>query len=112
MHPESKYIFETLHVEPWGRYLSGIFELIAGFLLLVPATQLLGASLALGVMAGAIASHLFILGIVVQDDGGLLFGLAWAVAICSSLILILQREQVTSLLIKLKTKIRAKHNVA
>ena len=29
----------------------------------------------LGIMAGAILSHLFVLGIEVQEDGGLLFGL-------------------------------------
>jgi len=44
-------------------------------------------------MAGAIFSHLTILGIVVMDDGGLLFGLALAVAVCSVLLLFLQRRR-------------------
>src|SRR5262245_175833 len=74
--PESKYIFETLGAEPWGRIASGVVELIASILLLLPATAGIGAVLALGVMAGAIVSHLTKLGIEVQGDGGLLFGLA------------------------------------
>ena len=55
---ESVYIFSTLGVEPWGRILSGIVELVAAILLLVPATTTVGAVLALAVMAGAIGSHL------------------------------------------------------
>jgi putative oxidoreductase len=35
-----------------------------------------GAVISLGVISGAIFFHLTKLGIVVQDDGGLLFGLA------------------------------------
>lgn len=78
--PESRFIFETLGVEPWGRIASGIAELACVVLLLVPRTAATGAVLALGVMGGAIASHLFVLGIEVQGDGGLLFGLACLVA--------------------------------
>jgi putative oxidoreductase len=84
--PESIFIFSTLQVEPWGRWLSGVMELVASILILVPQTQILGALLAAGVMAGAIVSHLFILGIEVQGDGGLLFGLACVVLICSSIV--------------------------
>ena len=76
---ESVYIFTTLGVEPWGRIGSGVAELVAATLLLIPRTIVYGALLAAAVMAGAIASHLTMLGIVVQDDGGLLFGLGWAI---------------------------------
>ena len=92
--PESVYIFTKVGLEPWGRIGSGIAELIAAILILTPATTWLGASLALAVMAGAIFSHLTVLGIVVMDDGGLLFGLALAVAACSTLLLFLQRRRV------------------
>ena len=81
--PESVFIFSTLHAEPWGRWLSGIFELIVSVLLLVPAAQILGTILAIGVMIGAIFSHIFILGITIQGDGGLLFSLACIVTISS-----------------------------
>ena len=92
--PESVYIFTKVGLEPWGRIGSGIAELIAAILILIPATTWLGAGLALAVMAGAIFSHLTVLGIVVMDDGGLLFGLALAVAACSTLLLFLQRGRV------------------
>jgi uncharacterized membrane protein YphA (DoxX/SURF4 family) len=92
--PESKYIFSTLGIEPWGRWFSGMSELIASILLLIPATQLIGAVMAVGIMGGAILSHLFVLGIVVQDDGGTLFGLACTVLVCSLGIIWIRREEI------------------
>lgn len=92
--PESKYIFATLGVEPGGRIFSGVIELIASILLLVPATQVFGAAVAIGVMSGAILSHIFVLGLVVQNDGGLLFSLACIVFISSALVIALQPEKV------------------
>jgi hypothetical protein len=94
--PESVYIFETLGLEPWGRIGSGAVELVAAILLLVPAkpaTPAIGALLALGVMAGAIGSHLGPLGIQVQGDGGLLFVLACVVTAGSALVLWLHRHE-------------------
>ena len=91
---ESVYIFSTLGAEPWGRIGSGVVELIAAILLLYPATITLGAILALGVIAGAIVSHLTVLGIDIQGDGGLLFFLAIAVFISSAAILFLRRADI------------------
>ena len=91
---ESVYIFSTLGVEPAGRIGSGVVELIAAVLLLVPSTVAGGALLALGVMAGAIVSHLTLLGIEVKDDGGLLFGLAVAVFVSSAIVLFLRRAEI------------------
>ncbi len=91
---ESVYIFTTLGVEPWGRIGSGIVELIASVLLLVPATVPIGAVVALAVMTGAILSHLTVLGIEVKGDGGLLFGLALVVFACSAIVLTIRRAQV------------------
>src|SRR3954467_3466952 len=71
--PESVYIFTKVGLEPWGRIGSGVVELIAAVLLLVPRFTWLGAVIAMGVIGGAIMSHLTVLGIVVMDDGGLLF---------------------------------------
>lgn len=85
--PESVFIFSTLGWEPWGRIGSGIAELAAVALLLMPPTVALGALLGLGVMGGAIVSHLTKLGIEVQGDGGLLFALAGVVfAFCAVLL--------------------------
>src|SRR5262244_1593441 len=74
--PESVYIFTKVDAEPWSRIGSEIVELIAASLLLTPRFNWLGSLVALGVMAGAIVSHLTILGIEVQEDKGLLFVLA------------------------------------
>jgi putative oxidoreductase len=63
--PESVYIFTKVGVEPWGRIGSGIAELIAAILLFVPGLTWLGAALALGIMGGAVLSHLTVLGIEV-----------------------------------------------
>lgn len=90
---ESKYIFSTLGAEPWGRYASGVVELLAAGLLLHPRLASVGAVLSLGVISGAIVSHLTKLGIVVQGDGGLLFGLAVVVFVASSGVLFIRRAQ-------------------
>jgi putative oxidoreductase len=92
--PESVYIFKTLGLEPWGRIGTGIVELIASVLLLTPRTVTIGAIVALGVISGAIFSHLTKLGIVVMDDGGLLFGLALAVFGCCAMVLLMRRAEI------------------
>ncbi len=95
---ESKFIFQTLGVEPWGRIASGVVELIAVVLLLVPRTAALGAMLACGVMSGAIFSHVTKLGLVVQNDGGLLFALALTVFVCCAVVLTIRRREVQAIL--------------
>ena len=92
--PESVYIFTKVGLEPWGRYATGVAELIASIMLLIPCRSWAGALLALMVMGGAIFSHLTVLGIVVQNDGGLLFGLAITVALCSAVVLFLNRHHI------------------
>lgn len=91
---ESVYIFQTLGAEPWGRYGSGVAELIASILLLIPKTAWIGAGLGVGVMCGAILSHLTILGIEIQNDGGLLFILAIIVLICCLATLAIHRKEI------------------
>jgi hypothetical protein len=92
--PESVYIFTKVGAEPYGRIGSGIVELIAAILLLTPRFNWLGSVLALGVMTGAIASHLTILGIEVQGDKGLLFGLALTVFLATGINLFLHRADI------------------
>ena len=92
--PESVFIFTTVHMEPWGRYATGVAELIASLLLLVCCYAWLGAIIAMGVMSGALMSHLTVLGIVVQNDGGLLFALALTVFICGVVVAYLHRRQI------------------
>lgn len=92
--PESVYIFDKVGLGAPGRIGSGIAELIAAILLLIPSTVWLGAALALGVMGGAIVSHLTVLGLVVMNDHGLLFGLALTVAVCSAILLMIHRRSI------------------
>ena len=95
--PESIYIFTKVGMEPWGRYGSGVAELIASILLLTPRFAWAGALLGLGVISGAIVCHLTVLGIVVQNDGGLLFGLAIGVFVTCAITAMLHRSQIPCL---------------
>lgn len=97
---ESVYIFSTLGVEPWGRILSGVMELIAGILLVIPGKTVYGAIIGAGVMAGAIMSHLTILGIEVMDDGGQLFIYALITFVCCAILVFVNRGQLISLVKK------------
>ncbi len=101
-HPESVVLFTKLGVEPWGRIGTGVIELIAGVLLLIPFTAFLGALLGIGLMAGAIFSHLTIIGIESQGDGGELFILALVVMISCLLLTWIHKEQAIVFLAKMK----------
>ncbi len=92
--PSSKYIFSQLHAEPWGRILSGIIELIASILLIIPSTRWIGAIITLLVLGGAIMAHLFILGISVQNDHGELFALALIAFMCAAITLWMNRGSI------------------
>ena len=91
---ESVYIFSTIHAEPWGRIGSGVIELVASALLFIPALAPIGAALAMASMAGAILTHLTVLGIAVKGDGGLLFALALVAFVGSAIVLFLRRTQI------------------
>lgn len=93
-HPDSIYIFEKVGLEPFGRIGIGILELIAGILLLIPKTVWIGASLTLGVIGGAIFMHLTQLGIVVNNDGGILFITAVITVILTTIILYLYKKDI------------------
>lgn len=91
-HPESVALFTKLGVEPWGRIGTGVLELITGILLLLPAAAFTGGFLGMGLMIGAIASHLFVIGIASNGDGGQLFTLAIVVLLCCIVIQIIHRR--------------------
>ncbi len=89
---ESIYIFSRLGAEPWGRIGSGVAELIVAILLIYPRTVTFGAIGAVMIMVGAIGAHLTVLGISVENDGGLLFGLAVCVFVSGVVLLVLHRQ--------------------
>lgn len=100
--PESVFIFEQLDAEPYGRIGTGVLELIIGGMLLFRRSSLLGAILGLGAISGAILSHILVLGIEVQNDGGLLFGLALLVFVLCLITIILQRDKLLRFINKQK----------
>ncbi len=104
-HPESVELFTKLGVEPWGRIGTGIIELITGIILLIPATAFIGAFLGIGLMSGAILSHLTVIGIESKGDGGQLFMLAIIVMILCIVIAFMQKQQGLNLLNQLKSKL-------
>ncbi len=93
-HPDSVYIFTKVSLEPYGRIGTGIIELIAGVLLLIPKTIWIGAMLTLGIIGGAIMMHLTKLGIEINNDGGVLFITAVATFVLSAVILWMNRKDV------------------
>lgn len=82
-HPDSVHIFTLLGIEPYGRIGLGIIELIVAMAVLMPKFKFAGIIASIGIMAGAIISHIMVLGIEVSGDGGNLFALANAVMISS-----------------------------
>ena len=95
--PESIYIFESLGIEPYGRIGSGIVELFASILILIPRTTLIGALLGLGTMIGALFSHLTILGIEVNNDGRTLFAMAIITFICCAILIFINKDKIPAL---------------
>ena len=93
-HPDSVYIFKTVGLEPTGRILTGIGELIAGILLLIPRTAWLGAVMTMGIIGGAIFMHLTKLGIEINGDKGTLFITALVTFILSACILYFYRKDI------------------
>ncbi len=99
-HPQSVKLFTILGMEPWGRVGTGICELVASILILIPRTTLLGALMGLGLMAGAIFFHLTKLGIIFEGDAGL-FAYAVITFVCCLVLIIIYRKNIPQLL-KLK----------
>ena len=99
--PVSIYIFSQLGMEPWGRIGTGVLELIAAVLILMPKTTLYGAILGLGLMAGALFFHLTKLGIEVQHDAGKLFMLAVIVFLSCLFLVIHERYKLLGLIKKI-----------
>jgi len=118
--PETQHIFNTLN--QWGsdnlgidslfiapgifnQYVVGSAELVASILLLLGLftkhkfLNPVGALLAFGVISGAIFFHLFTpLGVVVQNDGGALFGMAVGIWISSLMLVLRGRHLLANLL--------------
>lgn len=98
-HEQSVKLFTMLNMEPWGRIGTGVGELIASILILIPATTAIGALIGLGLMSGAIFFHFTTLGIKFDGDYGLfIYGvIVW---VCCLIIVIVKKEQLLKFLPK------------
>lgn len=94
--PESVYIFSKMGMESWWRYGQGVWELVASLLLLTPRFSWAGGILTLGALGAAIVSHLTVLGIEIQGDHGLLFGMAVVTFLCGFIVTFLHRREIPS----------------
>lgn len=94
-HPDSVEIFTLLNMEPGGRILIGVLELVAVILLLVPPTVVYGAILAWGVMAGALIGHFTDIGF--EGDLLQLFLLGLSVWVSATVLMILHRKQLPAI---------------
>lgn len=103
-HPDSVHIFSALGVEPWGRITLGIVELIVAILILAPRTKTIGMLSSLIIILGAVGSHLLVLGINVAHDSGKLFTLALIVLFCSSVYLMICKDELNTLFGKWRNK--------
>ena len=84
-------LFTALDMEPGGRILIALVELVCVILLLIPRLSIYGAILCLGTMIGAFIAHATVIGF----DGKLLilFVMGVVAAIFSSLVIYLRRQQ-------------------
>jgi putative oxidoreductase len=55
-------MFDAIGIGQWFRYLTGGIEVVSGLLLLVPSLAFFGAAALAITMAGAIVTHLFVIG--------------------------------------------------
>jgi uncharacterized membrane protein YphA (DoxX/SURF4 family) len=61
-NPQLVGLFEAIGLGQWLRYLTGTLEVAGAILLLIPRTSGLAGLMLVGVMVGAVITHLFIVG--------------------------------------------------
>lgn len=91
-HPESVALFSELGMEPQGRLLIGVLELVAVAMLLYPATIVWGALLTVCLMMGATIAHITHIGF--EGEAGILWAMGFGALLSSVAILFLRREKV------------------
>ncbi|MEO0444610.1 MAG: DoxX family protein [Verrucomicrobiota bacterium] len=89
---ESVDLFTKLGLEPFGRIGIGIAELIAILLLIIPRTAIWGGLMTMGLMTGALLSHLAILGFA--GEMGLLAAVAGVTLLAAATVVFLLRDRI------------------
>ena len=88
-------MFTQLEMEPHGRYLIGMLEILAAVMLLWPRMVVFGAILSAGVMVGACIAHATVLGYA--GEYGMMQLVALGVLACDVVILYIHRDHVPML---------------
>ncbi len=91
-HPQSVKLFTEIGMEPYGRIGSGVLELIAAILLLIPRFTGYGALLGLAMMTGALYFHLTKIGIYFDGDP-VLFIYALITFVCCGILIFIYKDQ-------------------
>jgi uncharacterized membrane protein YphA (DoxX/SURF4 family) len=91
-HPQSVKLFTMIGMEPYGRIGTGILELVAAILLLIPRFTGYGALLGLAMMTGALFFHLTKIGIYFDGDP-VLFIYALITFICCAILIFVYKNQ-------------------
>ena len=100
--PESVQLFTIIGMEPYGRIGTGILELIASILILIPRYTGYGAILGLILMIGALYFHLTKIGIYFNGDPLLFIYAVITFVFCAVLIYIHKTQLQTRLKMKRK----------
>jgi uncharacterized membrane protein YphA (DoxX/SURF4 family) len=90
--PESVQLFTRIGMEPYGRIGTGVLELIASILILIPRYTGYGAILGLVMMTGALYFHLTKIGIFFGGDA-LLFIYAVITFVCCALLIFIYKTR-------------------
>jgi uncharacterized membrane protein YphA (DoxX/SURF4 family) len=93
--PESVQLFTRIGMEPYGRIGTGVLELIAAVLILIPRYTGYGAILGLVMMTGALYFHLTKIGIFFGGDA-LLFIYAVITFVCCALLIFVYKSRLES----------------
>jgi uncharacterized membrane protein YphA (DoxX/SURF4 family) len=90
--PESVQLFTRIGMEPYGRIGTGVLELVAAILILIPRYTGYGAILGLVMMTGALYFHLTKIGIFFGGDA-LLFIYAVVTFVCCALLIFIYKSR-------------------
>ncbi len=113
---DAKFIFEQVGLGDAGMYATGVAELVAAVMLLVPKTRVYGTILAVMVVLGAIGSHLTKLGINVTLPSSItpeapegvadpsMFFMAVGVLLASAAVLVIRKAELPVIGAKLAGK--------
>ena len=74
-------LFDAVGIGQWFRYVTGVLEVVGAIGLVVPSLTILGVSILSAVMAGAVLTHLFVIGgspLVPLMHLALLLAIGWA----------------------------------